>query len=184
MNQIKSLTKIVIKICIFAVLIILYHIDEANADWTFTPPGSAAITCPDCPSEVSTLSNGALVMKPVSGTFSLTLVNSYGDAYWLNLLRNNDYYQIYKGVCAYKGFALSNCSKTGEVTILRIKATAVMPEYFSLISTSVRYGNALFILNDAFSWLNTTTMMGYENWYPHEMGCLITLFIANGGFTN
>src|ERR1035437_3147812 len=63
--------------------------------------------------------------------WSLVMTNGYGDVYRMNMLRDRDNYQAYRGICSYRGFSLSGCSTTGEVVMLRIKATPVMPEHDS-----------------------------------------------------
>jgi branched-chain amino acid transport system substrate-binding protein len=108
--------------------------------------------------------------------------NGYGDVYRMNLLRDRDNYQAYRGVCSYRGFSLSGCSTTGEVVMLRIKATPTMPEYFSLVSTSMRWGTTMYFLNDVFRPLCSTIMAGYENWYPFDMSCSVAMYINSGGF--
>ena len=70
--------------------------------------------------------------------FSLVMTNGYGDCYRMNMLRDRENYQAYRGICSYRGFSLSGCSTTGEVVMLRIKATPSCPEHFSLLSTSLR----------------------------------------------
>jgi len=150
---------------------------------TFTPPGGQAITYdPRGNFVVPILSGGTVTDRHVDQSFSLILVNGYGDVYYLNLMRDRYNYQGYSGYCKYRGFALSGCSTTGEVVMLRMKATAVMPEHFSIVSTSVRWRSTLYILNDVFRWLNSTTMCGYENWYPNNMSCSVAMYIAEGGF--
>ena len=123
--------------------------------------------------------------KPFSGAtpkaFSLVLTNGYGDVYRMNLLRNRDNYQAYRGICSYRGFSLSGCSTTGEVVMLRIKATPSMPEHFSLVSTSLRWGTTMYFLNDVFRPLCSWVMAGYENWYPFDMSCSVAMYINSGG---
>jgi len=113
--------------------------------------------------------------------FSLVMTNGYGDCYRMNLLRNRDNYQAYRGICSYRGFSLSGCSTTGEVVMLRIKETPAMPEHFSLVSTSLRWGRTMYFLNDVFSPLNSWVMTGYENWYPFDMSCSVAMYINSGG---
>ena len=113
--------------------------------------------------------------------YSLVMSNGYGDVYRMNLLRDRASYQAYRGVCSYRGFSLSGCSTTGEVVMLRILATATMPEHFSLVSTSLRWGTTMYFLNDVFRWINSTTMAGYENWYPFDMSCSVAMYISSGG---
>jgi hypothetical protein len=123
----------------------------------------------------------------VSAAYSLVLTNGYGDVYHFNLVRDRGTYQVYRGVVSYKGFSLSGMSQTGDAALVRIKATATMPEHFNLISTSMRWpgtANATqYILSETFRWLNTTTMTGYENWYPFDMSCTISFTITAGGFS-
>ncbi|MEI7437504.1 MAG: penicillin-binding protein activator, partial [bacterium] len=114
-------------------------------------------------------------------TYSLVITNGYGDTYRMNLLRDRDNYQCYRGICSYRGFSLSGCSTTGEVVMLRIKATPSMPEYFSLVSTSLRWGTTMYFLNDVFRPLNSWIMSGYENWYPFDMSCSVAMYISSGG---
>ncbi len=116
--------------------------------------------------------------------YSLVMTNGYGDVYRMNLLRDRTTYQAYRGVCSYRGFSLSGCSTTGEVVMLRIRATPDMPEYFSLVSTSLRWGTTMYFLNDVFRWVNSTTMAGYENWYPFDMSCSVAFYIDSGGFAS
>ena len=114
--------------------------------------------------------------------FSLVMTNGYGDCYRMNLLRNRENYQAYRGICSYRGFSLSGCSTTGEVVMLRIKATSSMPEHFSLVSTSMRWGTTMYFLNDVFRPLCSWVMAGYENWYPFDMSCSVAMYINSGGF--
>lgn len=118
----------------------------------------------------------------VNQNFSLILCNGYGDVYFLNLLRDRTTYQAYRGYVTYRGFSLSGCSTTGEVVLMRIRATSTMPEHFSLMSTSVRWGTTLYVLNDVFRYLNATTMAGYENWYPFDMSCSVAMYVSQGGW--
>jgi hypothetical protein len=110
------------------------------------------------------------------------MTNGYGDTYRMNLLRDRNNYQAYRGICSYRGFSLTGCSTTGEVVMLRIKATDTMPEYYSLVSTSLRWGTTMYFLNDVFRSLNSTTLAGYENWYPFDMSCSVAMYINSGGF--
>ncbi|NCD33066.1 MAG: amino acid ABC transporter substrate-binding protein [Spartobacteria bacterium] len=114
--------------------------------------------------------------------FSLVMTNGYGDVYRMNLLRDRSSYQAYRGTCSYRGFSLSGCSTTGEVVMLRIMATATMPEHFSIVSTSLRWGTSMYFLNDVFRWINSTTLAGYENWYPFDMSCSVAMYVSSGGF--
>ena len=116
------------------------------------------------------------------GAYSLVITNGYGDCYRMNLMRDRYNYQGYRGICSYRGFALSGCSTTGEVVMLRIKATAVAPEHYSIVSTSRRWGRTTYILNDVFRWLNNWVMYGYENWYPNNMSCSVAMYMSSGGF--
>jgi len=125
---------------------------------------------------------GAPLSAATPKAFSLVMTNGYGDCYRMNLLRNRDNYQAYRGICSYRGFSLSGCSTTGEVVMLRIKATASMPEYFSLVSTSLRWGTTMYFLNDLFRPLCSWVMAGYENWYPFDMSCSVAMYINSGGF--
>ncbi len=118
----------------------------------------------------------------VPKAYSLVMTNGYGDMYKMNLMRDRTSYQAYKGVCSYRGFSLSGCSTTGEVVMLRIKETASMPEHFSIVSTSLRWGTTMYFLNDVFRWLSSTVMAGYENWYPFDMSCSMAMYINSGGF--
>ncbi|MFA5043361.1 MAG: hypothetical protein WC381_00250 [Kiritimatiellia bacterium] len=106
--------------------------------------------------------------------WSLVMTNGYGDTYRMNLLRDRDNYQ------AYRGFSLSGCSTTGEVVMLRIKATPSMPEHYSLVSTSLRWGTTMYFLNDVFRPLCSWVMAGYENWYPFDMSCSAAMYINSG----
>ena len=114
--------------------------------------------------------------------FSLVMTNGYGDCYRMNLLRDRENYQAYRGVCSYRGFSLSGCSTTGEVVMLRIKATPTGPEHYSILSTSLRWGTTMYVLNDVFRPLSSTVMAGYENWYPFDMSCSVAMYIHSGGF--
>ncbi|MFC1454026.1 ABC transporter substrate-binding protein [Verrucomicrobiota bacterium] len=116
------------------------------------------------------------------GAYSLVMSNGYGDVYRMNLMRDRYNYQAYRGICSYRGFSLSGCSTTGEVVMLRIKETPSMPEYFSILSTSRRWGRVTYILNDVFRPLNSWVMAGYENWYPFNMSCSVAMYISSGGF--
>ena len=116
------------------------------------------------------------------GAFSLVLTNGYGDVYRMNLLRNRDNYQAYRGICSYRGFSLPECSTTGEVVMLRVKATPSMPEHFSILSTSMRWGTTMYVLNDVFRPLTSTVFAGYENWYPFDMSCSVAMYVESGGF--
>jgi len=113
--------------------------------------------------------------------FSLVMTNGYGDCYRMNMIRNRDNYQAYRGICSYRGFSLSGCSTTGEVVMLRIKATPSMPEHYSLVSTSLRWGTTMYFLNDVFHPLCSWVMAGYENWYPFDMSCSVAMYINSGG---
>ena len=115
-------------------------------------------------------------------SFSLVLTNGYGDRYSMNLLRDRENYQAYRGICSYRGFSLSGCSTTGEVVMLRIKATSSMPEHFSILSTSLRWGTTMYVLNDVFRPLSSQVYAGYENWYPFDMTCSVAMYIDSGGF--
>jgi len=119
---------------------------------------------------------------PTPKAFSLVMTNGYGDCYRMNLLRDRDNYQCYRGICSYRGFSLSGCATTGEVVMIRIKATPSMPEHFSLVSTSLRWGTTMYFLNDVFRPLNSWVMAGYENWYPFDMSCSVAMYINSGGF--
>ena len=114
--------------------------------------------------------------------FSLVMTNGYGDCYSMNLLRDRENYQAYRGICSYRGFSLSGCSTTGEVVMLRIKATPTFGEHFSLMSTSLRWGTTMYVLNDVFRPLCSWVMAGYENWYPFDMSCSVAMYIQSGGF--
>ena len=114
--------------------------------------------------------------------FSLVMTNGYGDCYRMNMLRDRENYQAYRGICSYRGFSLSGCSTTGEVVMLRIKATPSCPEHFSLLSTSMRWGTTMYVLNDVFTPLCSWVMAGYENWYPFDMSCSVAMYINSGGF--
>jgi len=120
--------------------------------------------------------------KSINQSFSLIICNGYGDVYFLNLMRDRTNYQAYRGYCTYRGFSLSGCATTGEVVLLRIKATPAMPEHISLMSTSLRWGTTNYILNDVFRWLNSSVMAGYENWYPFDMSCSVAMYISYGGW--
>lgn len=122
------------------------------------------------------------VPRSLTTAWSLVMTNGYGDVYRMNLLRDRENYQAYRGVCSYRGFSLSGCSTTGEVVMLRIKATPSMPEHFSLVSTSMRWGTTMYFLNDVFRPLNSWVMAGYENWYPFDMSCSVAMYINSGGF--
>ena len=123
-----------------------------------------------------------------SAAYSLVLTNGYGDVYRFNLMRDRYNYQVYKGVTSYRGFSLSGMSMTGDAVLIRIKATDTMPEHFNLISTSMRWAGTAnatqYILSETFRWLNDTSMIGYENWYPFDMSCTISFTITSGGFSN
>ena len=120
--------------------------------------------------------------EAVPKAFSLVLTNGYGDCYRMNLLRDRENYQAYRGICSYRGFSLSGCSTTGEVVMLRIKATPSMPEHISLLSTSMRWGTTMYVLNDVFRPLCSWVYAGYENWYPFDMSCSVAMYIDSGGF--
>ncbi|MFH1476688.1 MAG: ABC transporter substrate-binding protein [Verrucomicrobiota bacterium] len=119
---------------------------------------------------------------PTPKAFSLVMTNGYGDVYRMNMLRDRNNYQAYRGICSYRGFSLSGCSTTGEVVMLRIKETPTMPEHYSLVSTSMRWGTTMYFLNDVFRPLNSWVMAGYENWYPFDMSCSVAMYINSGGF--
>ena len=114
--------------------------------------------------------------------FSLVMTNGYGDCYRMNMLRNRENYQAYRGICSYRGFSLSGCSTTGEVVMLRIKGTPSMPEHSSIVSTSLRWGTTMYFLNDVFRPLNEWVSAGYENWYPFDMSCSVAMYINSGGY--
>ncbi len=120
--------------------------------------------------------------KTINQSFSLILCNGYGDVYYLNMLRDRSNYQAYRGYCTYRGFSLSGCATTGEVVLLRIKGTPSMPEHISLLSTSLRWGTTMYLLNDMVHPLCSWVMAGYENWYPFDMSCSVALYISTGGF--
>ena len=113
--------------------------------------------------------------------YSLVMTNGYGDRYCMNLLRDRENYQAYRGICSYRGFSLSGCSTTGEVVMLRIKATPSFGEHFSLMSTSLRWGTTMYVLNDVFRPLCSWVMAGYENWYPFDMSCSVAMYVESGG---
>ena len=119
---------------------------------------------------------------PQAKAYTLVMTNGYGDRYQMNLLRDRENYQAYRGICSYRGFSLSGCSTTGEVVMLRMKATPSMAEHFSLLSTSLRWGTTMYVLNDVFRPLNSSVMAGYENWYPFDMSCSVAMYIQSGGF--
>lgn len=165
---------------------LLFFMLPCSSIWadTFIIPGtSTEITYnPRGNFDVPILSGGNVTNKHVDQDFSLILCNGYSDVYYLNKLRERENYVAYKGYVKYRGFSLSGCSTTGEVILMRVKATPSMPEHFSIVSTSVRWNNTLYILNDVFRWLNSTTMAGYENWYPFDMSCSVAFYIVKGGF--
>jgi len=165
---------------------LLFSMLLCNTTWadTFQIPGTSTEVQYDPRGnfDVPVLNNGAVTYTHVASDFSLILCNGYGDVYYLNAVRERVNYTAYKGYVKYRGFSLSGCSTTGEVVMMRIKATATMPEHFSIVSTSVRWNSTLYILNDVFRWLNSTTMAGYENWYPFDMSCSVAMYIAKGGF--
>jgi hypothetical protein len=105
------------------------------------------------------------------------IVNGYGDDYRMKMLRDRANYQAFRGNCSYRGFALSGCSTTGDVVMMRLKGTDAMLEHFSLMSTSLRWGTDLYVLNDVFRWLNDSVMAGYENWYPFDMSCSVAMYL-------
>ncbi len=176
------------KISITSILLgaVLFFMLSAGNSWadTFKIPGTnTEVTYdPRANFDVPILSGGSVTTTHVSQDFSLILCNGYQDVYYLNMVRNRDNYTVYKGYAKYRGFSLSGCSTTGEVTLMRMKETPSMPEHFSIVSTSVRWNNTLYILNDVFRWLNSTTMAGYENWYPFDMSCSVAFYIVKGGF--
>ncbi len=120
--------------------------------------------------------------KAVDQTFDIILANGYGDVYYLTLLRDRENYQAYRGYCTYRGFSLSGCSTTGEVVLLRMKATPSFGEHCSLVSTSWRWGTTLYILNDVFRPLASWVSAGYENWFPFDMSCSVAMYTAFGGW--
>jgi branched-chain amino acid transport system substrate-binding protein len=65
--------------------------------------------------------------------------------------------------------------------MLRIKETPTMPEHYSLVSTSLRWGTTMYFLNDVFRPLNSWVLAGYENWYPFDMSCSVAMYISSGG---
>lgn len=127
-------------------------------------------------------SMGVVETKHINQYFSLIICNGYGDVYFLNLLRDRDAYQAYRGYVTYRGFSLSGCSTTGEVVLLRIKPTGAMPEHFSLMSTSLRWGTVNYMLNDVFRPITSEIYVGYENWYPFDMSCSVAMYISQGGW--
>jgi hypothetical protein len=165
---------------------LLFFILPYSSVWadTFIIPGTSTEVTYDPRGnfDVPILSGGNVTTTHVSQDFSLILCNGYQDVYYLNMVRDRTSYAVYKGYVKYRGFSLSGCSTTGEATMMRIMATSSMPEHFSLVSTSVRWNNTLYILNDTFRWLNSTTMAGYENWYPFDMSCTVAFYIVKGGF--
>ena len=121
--------------------------------------------------------------KSVNQAFDIILCNGYGDVYYLNMLRNRENYQAYRGYCTYQGFSLSGCSTTGEVVLLRLKATPSFGEHCSLVSTSWRWGTTMYILNDVFRPLTSLISAGYENWFPFDMSCSVAMYVLTGGYT-
>ena len=152
------------------------------------PPGQpdTSTQCQDInPSggfDVPILSGGTTTYKHVGQSFSLIMANGYGDSYYLNKLRDRDNYAAYRGYAKYRGFSLSGCSTLGEAVLIRMKGTPAMPEHISLMSTSVRWGNTLYLLNDVVHPLNSTVYVGYENWYPFDMSCSVAMYIVQGGW--
>ena len=132
--------------------------------------------------EMMDLLNEPVEPQAAPKAFSLVMTNGYGDCYRMNLIRSRENYQAYRGICSYRGFSLSGCSTTGEVVMIRILATPSMPEHFSLLSTSMRWGTTMYVLNDVFRPLNSWVMAGYENWYPFDMSCSVAMYINSGGF--
>jgi hypothetical protein len=122
--------------------------------------------------------NSVYVDKP----FSLILANGYGDVYFLNLLRDRENYQAYRGYCTYRGFSLSGCATAGEAVLIRIKTTPSMTEHISLMSTSWRWDTTQYILNDVVRPLCSWVYAGYENWYPFDMSCSVAIYFALGGW--
>ncbi|MFH0880696.1 MAG: ABC transporter substrate-binding protein, partial [Lentisphaerota bacterium] len=152
--------------------------NPAYATPDFTDSSEFSIMTPEDRASLFSSLSSAYTPK----AFSLVMTNGYGDCYRMNLLRNRDNYQAYRGICSYRGFSLSGCSTTGEVVMLRIKATPSMPEHFSLVSTSKRWGTTMYFLNDVFRPLCSWVMAGYENWYPFDMSCSVAMYINSGGF--
>jgi hypothetical protein len=109
-----------------------------NTTWAgrWCPPGllNTDSSCidynPRANFDVPILSGGHVTSTHVDQSFSLILANGYGDIYFLNMLRDRNNYQAYRGYCRYRGFSLSGCSTTGEVVLMRMKPTPVMPEHF------------------------------------------------------
>ena len=129
-----------------------------------------------------TVVDSGKVSKNIDQTFSLIIGNGYGDVYFLNLLRDRQSYQVYRGYATYRGFSLSGCATVGEALVLRIKETPSMPEHVSLMSTSWRWGTTMYILNDVFRPLASWVYAGYENWYPFDMSCSVAMYISQGGW--
>lgn len=178
-SSIISITRIILGALLFFML-------PCSTIWadTFIIPGTSTEINydPRANFDVPILSGGNVTTTHVNQDFSLILCNGYQDVYYLNMVRDRSNYAAYKGYVKYRGFSLSGCSTTGGVNLMRIMETSSMPEHFSLVSTSVRWNNTLYILNDTFRWLNSTTMAGYENWYPFDMSCSVAFYIVKGGF--
>ncbi len=142
----------------------------ANSPWALLDPEDRA----------------SLLRRPVEAAvpkaYSLVMTNGYGDCYRMNLLRERENYEAYRGICSYRGFSLSGCSTTGEVVMLRIKATPSFGEHSSIVSTSLRWGTTLYVLNDVFRPLCPWVSAGYENWYPFDMSCSVAMYINSGGY--
>jgi len=129
-----------------------------------------------------TVKKSASETVTVDQNFDIIIANGYGDVYFLNLLRDRSNYQAYRGYCTYRGFSLSGCETSGEVVLMRIKATPSSGENFSLMSTSLRWGTTTYVLNDVFRPLSSWVMAGYENWYPFDMSCSVAMYVTQGGW--
>jgi len=131
-----------------------------------TPPGATTVCWDDA----------------VAADYAIILCSGYGDVVFLNSVRDRYNYEAYEGIATYKGFAMAGMAHGGDARVIRVKASAAMPEHVTMTLTCLRWGTDLYILAETVRWLNTTTLYGYENWYPNSMSCSIVWYVGKGSF--
>ena len=142
-------------------------------------PGYAPAECKTYPGGSSTT---ACWDDAVAADYEIILYSGYGDVVFLNKVRDRYNYQAYEGISTYKGFAMAGMASGGDARVIKVKASAVMPEHVSMTLTCKRWGTDLYILDETVRWLNATTLYGYENWYPNSMSCSIAWYVGKGSF--
>jgi len=141
-------------------------------------PGYAPAECKTCPGGSPTVCWDDTVAEG----YQIILYSGYGDVVFLNSARNRYNYEAYEGIATYKGFAMAGMANGGDARVMRVKASAAMPEHVTMTLTCLRWGTDLYILAETVRWLNTTTLYGYENWYPNSMSCSIAWYVGKGSF--